>query len=48
MVGGDKRLPSAVPGSADGWRARLLALALIAACAVLVAWIIGLGAMPAA
>ena len=43
MVHGDKRLPPGTPGSADGTPQRLLALALLAACAGLAAWVFGLG-----
>ena len=40
---GDKLLPADVPASADGARARGLALVLVALCAVLVGWLVSLG-----
>ena len=46
MVHGDKDLsPSlgAVPASADGWRPRLLAALVAAACAAFTVWLVGLG-----
>jgi cytochrome b len=43
MVGGDKALPPATPASRDDARTRALALALLAACAGVVAWVISLG-----
>ncbi len=43
MIIGDKPLPAGTPASADGSAQRLLALALAAACAALVAWVVGLG-----
>jgi cytochrome b len=48
MIVGDKLMRGAVPGSRDGWRQRLFALLLMLACAALVAWLVGLGASPAA
>jgi cytochrome b len=41
---GDKNLPAATPASANVWPQRLLALALVAACAALVTWVVGWGA----
>ena len=43
MLGGDKVLPADVPASADHVRSRGLALALVAACGAVVAWVVGLG-----
>jgi cytochrome b len=43
MVLGDKPLPAGTPASADGPSQRLLALALLVACAGLVNWVVGLG-----
>jgi len=43
MVSGDKALPAATPASADALPQRLLALALLVACAGLVSWVVGLG-----
>ncbi len=43
MLTGDKQLPAQVPASADHLRSRVLALALVAACAAGVAWLVGLG-----
>ncbi|KNZ31179.1 MAG: cytochrome B561 [Methylibium sp. NZG] len=43
MLTGDKLLPAHVPASADGARARLLALALLVGCAALVGWLVSLG-----
>ena len=43
MVGGDKPLPPGTPASADGPRARALALALLLGCAAGVAWVVSLG-----
>ena len=43
MVTGDKILPARTPASADGWGHRLLALALAAACAAGVVWVVRLG-----
>jgi cytochrome b len=40
MLSGDKRLEAAVPAARDGARTRLLALALLAACAAGVAWLV--------
>lgn len=44
MLGGDKQLPAGVPASRDTLGTRLLALALLLACAAGVAWVVGLGA----
>lgn len=44
MLGGDKPLPASVPASRDTLGTRLLALALLLACAAGVAWLVGLGA----
>jgi cytochrome b len=44
MLHGDKLLTAEVPASIDTARSRLLALALVAACAGGVAWLVGLGA----
>lgn len=44
MLSGDKHLTVAAPASADNLRSRLLAAALLAACAGLVGWVVGLGA----
>lgn len=38
MVTGDKHLPVAAPASRDDWRSRLLAAAVLAMCALVVAW----------
>jgi cytochrome b len=43
MLTGDKALPAAVPASRDGAAQRLLALALAAACGLLVAWVMRQG-----
>jgi cytochrome b len=43
MILGDKALPAQTPASADGWPQRLLALALAAACAAAVGWVVSLG-----
>lgn len=43
MVGGDKRLPGTVPASVDDRLARVRALAIALACAVLVAAVVKLG-----
>jgi cytochrome b len=43
MLGGDKPLPAGTPASADGLAQRLLAAALLAACAGLVTWVVKLG-----
>ena len=43
MLSGDKVLPANVPASADHVRSRGLALALVAACGAVVAWVVGLG-----
>ncbi|QPF72007.1 cytochrome B [Roseateles sp. DAIF2] len=44
MWHGDKTLAPAVPAARDGAATRLLALALLAACAAGVAWLVSLGA----
>lgn len=44
MISGDKTLPDAVPASADSATSRGLAIALLAACAGGVAWLVSLGA----
>ena len=44
MIGGDKLLPEQVPPSRDDAASRLAALVLLAACALVVRWIVGLGA----
>ena len=44
MLTGDKLLPAHVPAAIDTPRSRLVALALLGACAAGVAWVIGLGA----
>jgi cytochrome b len=44
MIAGDKWLPDQVPPSRDDAASRLLALILLAACALAVRWIVGLGA----
>lgn len=43
MLSGDKSLPEDVPASADGTGSRVLASALLAACAGGVAWLVSLG-----
>lgn len=43
MLTGDKLLQSTVPASQDGWARRILALALLLACAGLVAWLVNWG-----
>ena len=43
MLTGDKLLPAQVPASADHLASRGLALALLAACGALVAWLVSLG-----
>ena len=43
MLTGDKLLPARVPASADHLASRGLALALLAACGALVAWLVSLG-----
>jgi cytochrome b len=43
MLAGDKPLPAGTPASADGLGTRLLAVALAAACAALVTWVVRLG-----
>ena len=43
MILGDKALPAQTPASADGGMQRVLALALAAACAAAVAWVVSLG-----
>lgn len=47
MVTGDKSLAAELPASRDGWAQRLLALAVLAACAGLAWWVMGLGASAA-
>lgn len=42
MLSGDKQLAPGTPASADHWRARVLALLLLALCAALVRWVVGL------
>lgn len=44
MLRGDKPLPPGTPASADGAAQRLLAAALLLACAALVTWVVRLGA----
>lgn len=43
MVGGDKSLPADTPASADSGATRVMALLLLAACAAVVAWVVGAG-----
>ncbi|HEX2542505.1 MAG TPA: cytochrome b/b6 domain-containing protein [Caldimonas sp.] len=43
MLHGDKLLTADVPASVDSTRSRVLALALLVACAGAVAWLVGLG-----
>ena len=43
MLLGDKLLACDVPAARDSWSTRLLALALLAACGVAVAWLVKLG-----
>jgi cytochrome b len=43
MIVGDKNLPAGVPHSADHWRVRGAAAALLAVCAAGVAWLVSLG-----
>jgi len=43
MLSGDKLLPAQTPASADGLGTRLLALAIAAACAAGVVWVVRLG-----
>lgn len=43
MLSGDKPLAPGAPASADGLKHRMLALALLAACAGCVAWLVSLG-----
>jgi cytochrome b len=43
MIVGDKHLPPSVPHSADHWRVRGAAAALLAVCAAGVAWLVSLG-----
>ncbi|MDE2300174.1 MAG: cytochrome b/b6 domain-containing protein [Burkholderiales bacterium] len=43
MLSGDKHLDVVAPASADNLRTRLLAAALLAACAGLVGWVVGWG-----
>jgi hypothetical protein len=44
MVHGDKMLPPSVPASADTLATRLFAAVLLAGCAVVVNWLVSLGA----
>ena len=44
MLTGDKHLGVAAPASADDLRSRTFAAVLLAVCAAVVAWIVGLGA----
>lgn len=44
MLTGDKVVAQPIASSADGWRQRLLALALLLACGALAWWVHGLGA----
>ena len=44
MVTGDKNVATDAPSSRDDMATRVIALVLVAACAALVAWIVGLGA----
>lgn len=43
MIAGDKELPTPAPSSRDDLASRVVALAVVAACAGLVAWIVNLG-----
>jgi hypothetical protein len=43
MLHGDKLLTADVPASIDTTKSRVLALALVLACAGAVAWLVGLG-----
>jgi len=43
MLTGDKHVPARVPASVDHLGSRALALALVAACGALVAWLVSLG-----
>jgi cytochrome b len=43
MIVGDKALPHGVPASADHWRVRAVAAALLAVCAAGVGWLVSLG-----
>ena len=43
MIVGDKQLPPGVPHSADHWRLRAVAGALLLACAAAVGWLVNLG-----
>jgi cytochrome b len=43
MLSGEKVLPAGTPASADGWRQRLLAAVLLAACAGIVTWVVKRG-----
>jgi hypothetical protein len=42
MIHGDKPLEQVVPASRDGWRQRLLALAVMASCLAASAWVFSL------
>jgi cytochrome b len=44
MIVGDKKLSAAAPGTRDGTRSRLLALAVLLICAAVVRWVVSLGA----
>ncbi len=44
MIVGDKTLPAGVPAAADTLATRLFAAVLLAGCAVVVAWLVSLGA----
>lgn len=43
MISGDKALPTPVPPARDDGRSRLFAAALVAACSVVVVWVVRLG-----
>ena len=43
MLVGDKELPSPAPSSRDDLRSRMVALAVLLACAALVAWMVSVG-----
>jgi cytochrome b len=44
MLTGDKLLPADTPASSDGWGQRLSAAVVVGLCALLVAWVVQLGA----
>ena len=46
MVQGDKNVPMAAPSSRDDMGSRMFALVVLAACAGLVTWVVGLGDAP--